>query len=80
MLSSFLIVLYRNIYYPEYLTSSTETCTTKLLNSANQQDMSTKREDSLWKHTFASLLHMEIIVQFYVFYLYDLIELTLETF
>lgn len=59
---SFLIVLYKNIYYPKYLTSLTESCTTKLFNSANREDMDTKQQDSLSKHKFASLLHMETIV------------------
>lgn len=45
MLPIFLIVLYKNIYFPEYLTSWTQTCTTKLLNSANQQGMGIKSED-----------------------------------
>lgn len=62
MLPSFLIVFYKNIYYPAYLTSLTESRTTKLFNSANQKDMGTKQEDSLSKYKFATLLHMETIV------------------
>lgn len=34
----------------------------KLLNSANEQEKVTKREDSLSQHIFASLPHKEIIV------------------